>query len=127
MSTVAARSATVHRERARYTKATPKRARRRRRATAMPGKGYITAAVVGVIVGIFGYVGLYANLTATSFNRSKLTQDYKQEKIKNERLKVEYARRSSPSEAMAAAQKAGMVYATQYDYLENPQAVASVR
>jgi hypothetical protein len=73
---------------------------------------------------IFGYVWLYANLTATSFDRSRMMNEFKAEQIRNERLKVEYVRRLSPAYAMAAAEKAGMVYAKQYDYLGKSDTVA---
>ena len=74
---------------------------------------------------LFGWVAVYANVTVTGYNRSRLTSECRAEKLKNERLKVECSRLSSPHIVTAAAEKAGMVYATQYDYVHQPQTVAS--
>ena len=73
----------------------------------------------------FGYMNVYANLTTTAYSRTRLMTMYKQEKIKNERLKLMLTSRSGPQEVTSAAAKAGMVYATKYDYLGKPQNVAS--
>jgi hypothetical protein len=100
------------------------RARRKRQARS---KGLLRLAFPFVIAGMFVYVGLYASVTATSYSQSRLNVLCRQERIKNERLKVELVRRSSPSNIMAAAQKAGMVYATDYEYLRRPSTVASAR
>lgn len=80
--------------------------------------------VIGVAM-LFGWVAVYANVTVTGYNRSKLTAQFRAEKLKNERLKVECSHLSSPHIVTAAAEKAGMVYATQYDYVHQPQTVAS--
>ncbi|MHB9037336.1 MAG: hypothetical protein ACYC64_11775 [Armatimonadota bacterium] len=76
---------------------------------------------------LFGWVAVYANVTVTGYNRARLTTECRTEKLKNERLKVEYSRLSSPHKVVAAAEQAGMVYATQYDYIHPPQAVASAK
>ena len=78
-----------------------------------------------VLVASFLYVGLYASLTAASYNKSKLIELCRRERIRNERLTVELIRRSSPDHVTAAAQMAGMVCATRYDYLRRPPTVAS--
>jgi len=78
-----------------------------------------------VLVASFLYVGLYASLTAASYNKSKLIELCRRERIRNERLTVELIRRSSPDHVTAAAQRAGMVCATRYDYLRRPPTVAS--
>lgn len=80
--------------------------------------------VVGVAM-LFGWVAIYANVTVTGYNRSRLTEQCRIERLKNERLKVECSRLSSPHKVTAAAQKAGMIYATSYDYIHLPQSVAS--
>ncbi len=77
------------------------------------------------MVAAFLYIGLYAGLTAASYSKTRLTSLCRQQRIRNERLTVELIRRSSPKNVMAAAQKAGMVCATQYDYLHRPATVAS--
>ncbi|MCE5324142.1 hypothetical protein LLG46_12625 [bacterium] len=74
---------------------------------------------------LFGWVAIYANVTVTGYNRSKLTAQLRAERLQNERLKVECSRLSSPHIVTVAAEKAGMVYATQYDYIHQPQTVAS--
>lgn len=80
--------------------------------------------VIGVAM-LFGWVAVYANVTITGYNRSRLTSECRAEKLKNERLKVECSRLSSPHIVTAAAERAGMIYATQYDYVHQPQTVAS--
>ena len=77
------------------------------------------------MVAAFLYIGLYAGVTAASYSKTRLTTLCRQERIRNERLTVELIRRSSPENVMAAAQKAGMVCATRYDYLRKPATVAS--
>jgi len=79
-----------------------------------------------VLVASFLYVGLYASVTAASYNKSKLIDLCRRERIRNERLTVDLIRRSSPRYVTAAAQKSGMVCATRYDYLHRPPTVASV-
>ena len=76
---------------------------------------------------LFGWVAVYANVTVTGYNRARLTAQCRAEKLRNERLKVEYSRLSSPHIVVAAAENAGMVYATKYDYIHPPQAVASAK
>ena len=81
----------------------------------------------GLLVCVFGYMSVYASLVATSYDRSRLVKELRQEKIRNERLGVTYVQRSGPGFAMTAAQRAGMVYATRYEYLRKPDTVASAR
>lgn len=80
--------------------------------------------VIGVAM-LFGWVAIYANVTVTGYNRSRLTSECRAERLENERLTVEYSRLSSPHIVTSSAQKAGMVYATEYDYIHRPQTVAS--
>ena len=81
----------------------------------------------GLLIFVFGYVGVYASLVATSYDRSRLANELRQENIRNERLRVDYIQRSGPGCAMTAAQNAGMVYATRYEYLRKADTLASAR
>ncbi len=81
--------------------------------------------IPSILVGSFFYIGLYAGVTSTSYDNSRLAELCRQERIKNERLTVELIRRSGPSYVTRAAEKDGMVCATQYDYLHKPATVAS--
>lgn len=85
------------------------------------------ALIVLLLAGVFGYVNTYAKLTATAADRNRLTVQVKREKIRHERLKLRYIIDSSPRSVTAAAERNGMVYATDYDYLRRPQTVASAR
>lgn len=98
------------------------RARRKRHARS---RGLLRLICPLVLAAMFLYVGLYAGVTATSYAQSRMDKQCRQERIRNERLKVELTRRSSPSNLMSAAQKAGMVYATEYEYLRRPATMAS--
>ncbi len=128
MAAVTARVAAVPRETA---------ARRSRRAAGASGRrGRFRARIRGafrfaisvfVLAVVFGYVNVYANLTTTSYDKSQLMKQYRLEKIRNERLKVELIRLNSPRHVMAGARKAGMVPAAQFDDLNRPQTVASAK
>jgi hypothetical protein len=74
---------------------------------------------------LFGYVSIYAHLTMTGYSRSKLLETCRQERLQNQRLKMRMDALSSPSYVVSAAEKAKMVYATQYDYLDKPERLAS--
>ncbi len=105
------------------SRSTRTRVRRRRRSRFSQFVKMIMP-VVGVAM-LFGWVAVYANVTVTGYNRSRLTEQCRVERLKNERLKVECSRLSSPHKVTAAAQRAGMIYATRYDYIHLPQSVAS--
>jgi len=124
MVAVAERTATARKEyvASRNAPARVRRAKARPRSRVNPIKFILSIA--GLIC-VFGYVGVYANLTAVSYNRSKLMSDYRLEKIKNQRLRVELIRRSSPIYVVAGAERAGMAPAVTYDYLGKTQTVAS--
>lgn len=126
MSVVAARTATVRKEAPANSRTALRRYRAKRRT-----RSFWRAArpiLLGVVVvSLFGYAGLYATLAATSFSKNRLAAECRREMIVNQRLKLEYDRRSSPESVVAAAQKAGMVYATEYEYLPAPQQVASAK
>lgn len=100
------------------------RTRVRRRAKPRVVQFCRVCAVMAVLALAFAYVSAYASLATTSYSRSKLMSMSRQEKIKNERLKVELTRLTSPQGVVEAAQKAGMVYATDYLYLQPSQTVA---
>ena len=98
---------------------------RSRRAKRTAARTVFWAAVVLAGLGSpFAYINSYANLAQTSTSRSKLVELCRQEKIKNERLKVEFVRRSSPANVVVAAEELDMTYATAYDYLEKPRTIA---
>ncbi len=80
-----------------------------------------------MIAFLLGYVNVYANLATTGHSRSRLTAAYERELRRNEQLKVEFKSLSSPHNVVMAAQKGGMVYATQYDYIRGPLNVASAQ
>lgn len=79
---------------------------------------------IGVVTFIFGYVNVFANLTAAGYNRSRLLTEYRQEKIINERLRVQHIMLSSPDRLTVSAGKSGMIYANQYEYLKKPNKIA---
>ncbi len=95
----------------------------RRRTRSNVSKLFWGAAIALVLVGLFGYVSVYVNLTTTGYNRAQLMAQCRQERIRNERLKIELNRLMSPQAIVVAAEKNGMVYATEYDYIQ-PKAVA---
>ena len=122
MSAVAVRENLVRREETAGMAMSTGRRIRRRKSRARK----LTRLVIPIVlVASFLYVGLYANMTAASYNKSKLIDLCRRERIRNERLMVEMIRRTSPRYVTAAAQRDGMVCATQYDYLHKPPTVAS--
>lgn len=123
MSSVAVRSAEARGQVTPRSTSIPRRMRVRRPKSVL-SRNARYAFLFAALVGVFGYVAVYATLTATSFDRSRMMNEFKIEKIKNERLRIDYVRRLSPASAMNAAQKAGMVYAVQYDYLCKSKTVA---
>ena len=125
MAAVAAHSTAVQPKARR--KEVVKRAPTKRRPRAAAWKLSRIVLPVLALAFLFGYVNVYANLAVTNISRSKLVAMCTEEKIKNERLKIELARRSSPHNIVAVAQEFGMVYATEYDYLDTPRTFASAR
>lgn len=107
----------------------PVRKTRRTRVRRSPRSSFRRAGrlvlLVSALAFLFGYVNVYANLAKTSYNRSRLVQMCREEKLKNERLKVEWTRRCSPQNIVVEAEKSGMVYATEYDYIGEPETIAS--
>jgi hypothetical protein len=79
---------------------------------------------IGIVTFIFGYVNVFANLTAAGYNRSRLLTEFRQEKIINERLRVQHVMLSSPDRLTVSASKYGMIYANQYEYLKKPNKIA---
>lgn len=77
------------------------------------------------LIAPFAYTNVYAILKTTSYSRSDYQAKYWQEKIANERLQVQVVQYSSPGRIKTAAAKLGMVPAKNYDYLDQPQTVAS--
>ena len=127
MAAVAARATTVQKQ----TAAQPVRTTRRTRVRRSPRSSFRRAGrlvlLVSALAFLFGYVNVYASLAKTSYSRSRLVQMCREEKLKNERLKVEWTRRCSPQNVVAAAEKSGMVYASNYEYMGASQTVASAK
>lgn len=126
MSTVASRTAAVGRQ-ATHPSVTVRRTKRAGRAKPRSRRLLSLSLLFGFLVCVFGYVSVYASLVSTSYDRSRLSNELRQEKIRNERLRVDYIQRSGPGFATTAAQKTGMVYATRYEYLRKPDTLASAR
>ena len=123
---VAVRNETIQRETAAGQSGVSPRARVRPRRRRRP-RGLLRFAVPLLVMASFCYVGLYASVTALCYTRNRTAKLCRQQKIQNERLRLELIRRSSPEYIVFAAQKAGMVYATHYDYLRKPATVASAK
>lgn len=73
----------------------------------------------------FAYTNVYANLKKTSYSKSDYEVKCWKERVDNERLKVLIDSYSSYGRVKNGAAKMGMVPATQYEYLNQPQTVAS--
>ncbi len=122
MSAVNVRANLVRREgNAGTAVSTGRRVRRRRSRVRRLARLFIPL----VLAASFAHVGLYASKTATTYNNSRLIDLCRRERIRNERLTVELIRLTGPRYVTAAAQRDGMVCATQYDYLHGPPTVAS--
>ena len=80
---------------------------------------HTTFTVIGCVTLLlaFAYVALYANTLVQERKYADLVQKQRELKIKNDRLRLRLNALSAPDKIMAAAAKAGMVYAKQYDYL----------
>ena len=124
MSSAAVRSAVTRRQIAPRQRAAARRVRVVNRPRKRRLRYGTPALLLAAIVSVYAYVAVYASMTATSFDRSRMCSELKLEKIKNERLRIDYARRLSPASAMATGQNIGMVYAKEYDYLSKPNTVA---
>lgn len=125
MAAVAARAATVRKQTADQSARTTRRVRVRRSPRSSFRRAGRLILLVSILAFSFGYVNVYANLAKTSYSRSRLVQMCREEKLQNERLKVEWTRRCSPQNIVAAAEKSGMVYATDYEYIGVSQTIAS--
>lgn len=80
---------------------------------------------VSLLAMLFGYVRVYAGLAMTGYSRDSLVTELRQEKLRNEELQVKWNTLSSPQRVVCAAEKAGMTYASDYDYINKPKNVAS--
>jgi len=76
---------------------------------------------------LLGYVNVYARVTVAGYSRGRLDSVVRAEKIRNERLKLTYNSLCSPARVVAAAEKSGMVYPSNYEYLRDTRMVASAR
>lgn len=97
----------------------------RGRQTVMCRRAIKYAFGILAIVLLFGWMCVYAMVTATGINRSDVARQLHREQLRNQRLKMKLDYLSCPQNVVVAAQKAGMVYSTQYEYIVKPQSVAS--
>lgn len=104
-------------------KSTNRKARKRQSAMYRGAIKYAFGFLAVVL--LFGWMCVYAMVTATGINRSDISRQLRREQITNQRLKMRLDSLSCPQNVVIAAQKAGMVYATQYEYVGKPQTVAS--
>jgi hypothetical protein len=72
----------------------------------------------------FAYTTIYAKLTATGYSISDYQVLRWKEQVENERLKVLRDRSASYSRIKAGALKLGMVRASKFEYLDQPQTIA---
>ncbi|MCE5198367.1 MAG: hypothetical protein ABFD54_16695 [Armatimonadota bacterium] len=125
MAAVAQRSNAVQTPRVTHSTQAPRRTRSRRRPNYKFRNALKCFTFAVAIAMLFGWVSVHARITVTGYNRSRLTDLCREERLKNQRLKVQWDSLSSPHNVVAAAERSGMVYAAQYDYIHGPQAVAS--
>lgn len=120
MAAVAARSAAAEVQReneVREVQSTRRIIKRRRKVARWKSPKFLLGMLCAGLVCGFCFVNTYANLAKTGYSRDELTNIYNQEKLENEQLKVQWNLLSSPRNVTAAAEKAGMIYAKDYDYL----------
>ncbi len=98
----------------------------RRRRTARPRilRALTTICCAFALAFAFFYVAVYGNLTTRSHSLSELQKTLRQQQITNERLKIELEKKLSPRGIVSAAQTSGMIYATDYDYLQDTRSMA---
>ena len=126
MATAVARAATVEKVTAAPKGRTrPARGRTKRRIkTRASMLSMVTLFAIGLVLP-FAYTNVYANLKKTSYSKSDYEVKCWRERVDNERLKVLINSCSSYGRIKSGAQKMGMAPATQYDYLDQTQTVAS--
>lgn len=73
----------------------------------------------------FAYTNIYANLKKASYSKSEYEVLRWREEVDNQRLKVLVDQCSSYSRVKSGAVRMGMVKASHYDYIDQPQTVAS--
>jgi hypothetical protein len=74
---------------------------------------------------LLGWMSVYAQLAVAGYARSELLAACKQEQLKNQELRIKLDTLCRPRNVVAEAQKSGMVYATEYEYVGRPRNVAS--
>lgn len=84
----------------------------------------ILASVVLGLVILLGWMSIYARLAVTGYSRSELVSALKHEQLKNQRLKMKLDSLTRPQSIVVAAEKAGMVYASEYEYVGKPARLA---
>lgn len=127
MNAVAERASTSTRSNTtpRRRQSTRGRVKRRRRMDFRRFSSFLMASAA--LLSLFGYVSVYAHVKVTGYNRSRLMDQCREERIRNERLQLRYNTLTSPNHVVMAAERVGMVYATRYDYLQKNSRVASAK
>ena len=99
------------------------RPRRRVRGAFPPA---LRLGLVGLcVLVLLGWMSVYARLAVAGYARSDLLAACKQEQLKNQELRIRLDTLRRPQNVVAEAQKSGMVYATEYEYVGGPRDVAS--
>ena len=80
--------------------------------------------VILALVALFGWVTVYANVSALGNHRTMLMQQYSQEMRTNERLRAEWQRMISPERTAQPGPKQAMVYPSGCDEVK-PASVAT--
>lgn len=125
MATAVARAATVEKTTSAPQRKRPARVRTKRRMKTRASVLSLVMLFCTCLALPFAYTNVYANLAKTGYSRSDYEAKCWRERVDNQRLKVLIDSYSSYNRVKADALKMGMVPATQYDYVDQPQTVAS--
>jgi cell division protein FtsL len=77
--------------------------RKKRNRTFLKGFAYVFG-----LISLFGYIGVYAQVTSCGYRRAELQKQIRQAEVENSALRAEIEMLSSPGRLSAAAQGAGM-------------------
>lgn len=124
MAAVTARVAEAPRATTGRRSSRPTGTTRRRRRLRLRGALKFAVPVL-FLVAVFSFVNVHAKVTTTSYSKSDLQKQYRLEQIRNERLRLELIRITSPKYVVGRAERIGMIPAAQYDYLVRTDTVAS--
>ena len=99
------------------------RLRRKRRRAYPPALRF---GLVGLcVLVLLGWMSVYAQLAVAGYARSDLLVACKRQQLTNQELRIRLDILCRPQNVVAEAQKSGMVYATQYEYVGRSRDVAS--